>query len=644
LKRTVSNFIIVLLFLGLFAYVYTASPVKAQTGEIVINPDGSMTPLTANITTSDSITYALTDNCYLPIVVNRSNIIIDGKGCTVQPSEDYTGFSLTGVNNVTIRNTTIKNCLYGISLSSSSDNFLSDNNITGNHCDVDLYSSDGNIMSGNNVTTSFGYGIALTNSSGNLLSGNSVIANGVDHGPGIGLYLSSRNTLFGNTVTENYQDGISLISSSDNNTLSDNNVTANANGIILDSSSGNILSGNKMAGNKYDFGTTGMNYIDASNLVEGEPVYYLINQSNILISPQTYPNGVGYLGLLNCDNVTVTGLTLTRNLQGLLLESTNDSRITDNNVKANYYGIDLVSSFDNVLSWNDITTNGVPSLFSDLDDFGFGIGLDSSSNNNTVVGNNVATNTLGISLESSGNILYDNNFTANGIGVRILYSSFNKIFHNDFINNTQPTSLWHSTNTWDNGYPSGGNFWSDYNGTDLNSGPYQNMTGSDGIGDTPCIIDSNNIDRYPLMAPYHTSTVARNSTSYVLGIVSNSKTTTLNFNATASAFSFNVTGTNGATGICRITIPLPLTESANLGKWTVTINGTQSSYPSVTTDANYTYIYFTYHPGTQTVTITSDSAVPEFQPAMLLPLITLLMLLASIVIKKRAMKTKRGWI
>jgi outer membrane protein assembly factor BamB len=57
-------------------------------------------------------------------------------------------------------------------------------------------------------------------------------------------------------------------------------------------------------------------------------------------------------------------------------------------------------------------------------------------------------------------------------------------------------------NVWDDSYPSGGNYWSNYAGTDLYSGPYQNITGSDGIGDTPYIIDANNRDNYPLMQPY----------------------------------------------------------------------------------------------------------------------------------------------
>ena len=55
-------------------------------------------------------------------------------------------------------------------------------------------------------------------------------------------------------------------------------------------------------------------------------------------------------------------------------------------------------------------------------------------------------------------------------------------------------------NIWDDDYPSGGNYWSDYTGVDEYSGPYQNETGSDGIGDTPYVIDENNQDNYPFMS------------------------------------------------------------------------------------------------------------------------------------------------
>jgi hypothetical protein len=58
------------------------------------------------------------------------------------------------------------------------------------------------------------------------------------------------------------------------------------------------------------------------------------------------------------------------------------------------------------------------------------------------------------------------------------------------------------SNYWDDGYLSGGNYWSDYTGVDLYSSAFQNETGSDGIGDTALIIDPYNKDNYPLTKPY----------------------------------------------------------------------------------------------------------------------------------------------
>lgn len=58
-------------------------------------------------------------------------------------------------------------------------------------------------------------------------------------------------------------------------------------------------------------------------------------------------------------------------------------------------------------------------------------------------------------------------------------------------------------NSWDDGYPSGGNYWSDYAGIDLCSGANQSIcTGPDGIGDTPRNVSLGSSDRYPLMQPY----------------------------------------------------------------------------------------------------------------------------------------------
>jgi parallel beta-helix repeat protein len=114
--------------------------------------------------------------------------------------------------------------------------------------------------------------------------------------------------------------------------------------------------------------------------------------------------------------------------------------------------------------------------------FYYGIVLDYSSNN-SVSGNNITNNSAGIYLHSSNNTIY----------------------HNNFINNTSQVYSSGSTSVWDDGYPSGGNYWSDYAGVDSYSGPYQDQAGSDGIGDTPYVIDGNNRDNYPLMKPWSTS-------------------------------------------------------------------------------------------------------------------------------------------
>jgi parallel beta-helix repeat protein len=112
---------------------------------------------------------------------------------------------------------------------------------------------------------------------------------------------------------------------------------------------------------------------------------------------------------------------------------------------------------------------------------------------------------VGISLaDSRYNVISSNSIEHNCKGIDIEMSSGNVIFHNNFVNNTQQVYSDSSVNTWDNGYPSGGNYWSDYKGIDEKSGPDQDQPGSDGIGDTPYSIKEGVVDRYPLMKPWGT--------------------------------------------------------------------------------------------------------------------------------------------
>jgi hypothetical protein len=129
---------------------------------------------------------------------------------------------------------------------------------------------------------------------------------------------------------------------------------------------------------------------------------------------------------------------------------------------------------------------------------------------NEIFLNNITGNNRGIYLiMSEGNFVYNNNIISNSeIGVELFYcmggGCDNKVFHNNFINNGGENGQGLCTDTcndWDNGYPSGGNYWNDYTGEDNDD---------DGIGDDPYFIyneyGEDDYDMYPLMEPYVTGT------------------------------------------------------------------------------------------------------------------------------------------
>jgi parallel beta-helix repeat protein len=311
-------------------------------------------------------------------------------------------------------------------------------------------------------------GIHISGASfGNNVSGNIITSNV------LGVYFdypSSNNTIDGNSITNNGQ-GICL-SGSSNNSILRNNVTSNYyDGITLDSSSNyNVLRNNRMTWNSRNFGCFNnwqllsyVNDIDTSNTVDGKPVYYWINKSN-----ETVPVDAGYVALVNCTRMKVQGLSLTNNWQGVLLAYTKDSTITKNNMTNNAMGIHIDYSWNNTLSDNviDANINGI---------------LLTYSSNNSIVKNSLTANSQsGIYVSgSSGNHIYGNN-----------------------MNNTKQVLTFSSVNVWDDGYPSGGNYWADYIDVDIYSGPYQNETGSDGVWDQSYVIDTNNQDRYPLVNPW----------------------------------------------------------------------------------------------------------------------------------------------
>ncbi|MCK4444277.1 MAG: PKD domain-containing protein, partial [Thermoplasmata archaeon] len=193
-----------------------------------------------------------------------------------------------------------------------------------------------------------------------------------------------------------------------------------------------------------------------------------------------------------------------------------DNHIRNNNASSNRFGIFLYASEGNNImgnnasyvlrkwNWHSVGVQLVESHGNNIEDNDlmgnlYGINLD-RSNGNDVADNNPWNNDIGVFLEgSSWNNFTENDFLHNDIGIRLgYYTENNTLYHNYFVLNYEnaedfseyiredwvivPTGR---KNIWDNGYPSGGNFWDDYAGRDMYHGPNQDSLGSDGIGDTP---------------------------------------------------------------------------------------------------------------------------------------------------------------
>ena len=306
---------------------------------------------------------------------------------------------------------------------------------------------------------------------------------------GTGAFLSSGMSLEGisNITIKNmeikvFDCGIYFNRSSENSVIG-NNITANNFGLFLDKeSSNNCIKGNSIASNSHtgiELGGGSNNTVYGNNITNNNAGVYHASSSNNTVSRNSITNnewGGIYLGGYSNNN-TISWNNITDSYNGIMLDETpSNNTILKNNITNNENGIDL---------------------------FWF-------SNNNSVVGNNITNNNVGLSLgESSSNTIVENNITNNWHGVELFEFSNNSFYHNNFVNNTLQVYdySWDypyapSINTWDYGYPSGGNYWSDHTGPDLFYGPFQNLPGSDGIVDTPYIIDADNKDNYPLMSPY----------------------------------------------------------------------------------------------------------------------------------------------
>ncbi|MDR0493063.1 MAG: right-handed parallel beta-helix repeat-containing protein [Nitrososphaerota archaeon] len=330
------------------------SPAQTQTPrKIEILPDGSIVdsnPITPLKRSGNA--YTLSGDIVGSIDIMKSGITLDGAGYALRKSDGIDGGILVGiryvnhrehgVNNVTIKNLQITNTPYSLWLSGS-NNIVTNVNITGE--------------SGHG-----GSGIRACGSYNTIQNCHIVGTNGD------GIFAEGDNTLIeNNVITDNGEYGISFC----NNpiTLRSNILNNNDRGPFRIYEDEKDASGQPI---KLKSG-----YIDPTNLVEGKPVYYWINEHD-----KAVPSDAGYVYLDNCKNIVVENIEIGWNSTNQLYTGST-------------YAINLIGSDNIVVKNNHLNETGISC---------------DSSNKNALICNNTLTlgsiYTAGLSTTILGNSIF----------------------------------------------------------------------------------------------------------------------------------------------------------------------------------------------------------------------------------------------
>jgi parallel beta-helix repeat protein len=296
--------------------------------------------------------------------------------------------------------------------------------------------------------------------------------------------------------------------------------------------------------------------------------------------------------LNSSENCVISDNVIEDNQYGVWFDYSNNNTFVGNVVQhsvdpdGNRYGVRLYQSEDNNITRNEIVDNK------------YGVYVYSGSDDNIVRHNNASDNSFGIYVAlSEGNVVEGNTVVDSAIfGITMRQAGGNSVFHNNFVNDWQVDVSDAFVNVWDDGYPSGGNYWSDYSGVDEFCGTGQNVSGGDGLGDSAFESDANNTDRYPLMGFFGVFDVVWNGSSYSVETVCNSTITGLSFTRLESfvGISLNVSGVDGTGGFCRVSVPDAFFEGLGQEAYAVVVNGNSVFVRELGSYDGHVVLYFAY--------------------------------------------------
>ena len=185
--------------------------------------------------------------------------------------------------------------------------------------------------------------------------------------------------------------------------------------------------------------------------------FTMIGNKSVFNPEETHLAGVE---LYHVNNCTISNNIISDFWGGIGGSELSFCNFTGNDISNNPYGIYVWNCSYTKIADNRVYSNGE------------GIAICGWSCNNTITNNSIFLNGLGA---STGN-----------------YCDFNRIYHNDFVENDEQAYNWNlRTNFWDNGHLSGGNYWHGHS-----------CSGNPSDGSLPYYIKHGARDKYPFENSY----------------------------------------------------------------------------------------------------------------------------------------------
>jgi parallel beta-helix repeat protein len=429
---------------------------------------------------------------------------------TIHGGTEYSGLYFANVRNGSVWNVASTRNDYGIVILSSSSLHIASSVVTYSFSRAMRVEASTDVIIEGTLIRDNPDGLWLEASSDIVIADSNLTSNGY---AGVQAY-ASRNVTIANLSVRSQNHGITIDESDNvtvrNSTFSDNWLT----GLWVVHSRNTTIADNVFFGDGVRFGGETLQDFDSheveNNTVNGSPILFYSGCSDLALSDLS----AGQILIVNCTNVRLANIYLNSTSVGLQIFFSDGIQIEALHFFENINGLEVFGVSNLTFQAGTFVGNRWPvrmgyakgvsiqgTLFEGNDQFAIAVSV--SSNFSLVENTLVDNGGWAVYMADSENLTVRDNLMKNNTGgIQLSRSTRAHIYHNNLTNNErQAMDIQGADNMWDNGYPGGGNLWSDYTGIDRCSGPNQDVCPDpDGIGDTP-YVTSGVEDRYPLALP-----------------------------------------------------------------------------------------------------------------------------------------------